>query len=46
MTLFPGSITDVLGLKVGHHTDARRPTGCTVVLCESGVACGVAEAYG
>jgi L-aminopeptidase/D-esterase-like protein len=41
MTLFPGSITDVQGLKVGHHTDPRRPTGCTVVLCESGVACGV-----
>jgi L-aminopeptidase/D-esterase-like protein len=39
--LFPGSITDIAGLKVGHHTDARRPTGCTVVLCEAGVACGV-----
>lgn len=41
MTAFPGSITDVAGLKVGHHTDTRRPTGCTVVLCESGAACGV-----
>jgi len=41
MATFPGSITDVQGLKVGHHTDARRLTGCTVVLCESGVACGV-----
>jgi L-aminopeptidase/D-esterase-like protein len=41
VTLFPGSITDVQGLKVGHHTDARRPTGCTVVLCEDGVVCGV-----
>jgi L-aminopeptidase/D-esterase-like protein len=39
--LFPGSITDIAGLKVGHHTDTRRPTGCTVVLCEAGVACGV-----
>ncbi len=39
--LFPGSITDIAGLKVGHHTDARRPTGCTVVLCETGVVCGV-----
>lgn len=39
--LFPGSITDVQGLKVGHHTDTRRPTGCTVVLCEAGVTCGV-----
>jgi L-aminopeptidase/D-esterase-like protein len=41
MTAFPGSITDGAGLKVGHHTDARRPTGCTVVLCEAGAACGV-----
>ena len=39
--LFPGSITDVSGLKVGHHTDTRRPTGCTVVLCEAGVTCSV-----
>ncbi|MFI4931685.1 MAG: P1 family peptidase [Burkholderiales bacterium] len=41
MTLFPGSITDVQGLKVGHDTNSRRPTGCTVVLCEAGVTCGV-----
>ncbi|HEY6513292.1 MAG TPA: P1 family peptidase [Burkholderiaceae bacterium] len=41
MTLFSGSLTDVQGLKVGHHTDPRRPTGCTVVLCEQGVTCGV-----
>lgn len=39
--LFPGSITDVQPLKVGHHTDPRRPTGCTVVLCEGGAVCGV-----
>ncbi|HVO05417.1 MAG TPA: P1 family peptidase [Burkholderiaceae bacterium] len=39
--MFPGAITDVQGLKVGHHTDRRRPTGCTVVLCESGAVCGV-----
>jgi len=36
-----GSITDVAGLKVGHFTDPRRPTGCTVVLCEQGAVCGV-----
>lgn len=41
MALFPGSITDIQGLRVGHHTDARRPTGCTVVLCEPAAACGV-----
>jgi L-aminopeptidase/D-esterase-like protein len=37
----PGSITDVAGLKVGHFTDARRPTGCTVLLCEHGAVAGV-----
>lgn len=36
-----GGLTDVAGLKVGHHTDARRPTGCTVVLAEAGAVCGV-----
>jgi L-aminopeptidase/D-esterase-like protein len=36
-----GSICDVAGLSVGHYTDARRPTGCTVVRCEQGAVCGV-----
>ncbi|HZT31976.1 MAG TPA: P1 family peptidase [Bryobacteraceae bacterium] len=36
-----GSICDVDGLKVGHDTDARRPTGCTVVLTEGGAVAGV-----
>ena len=35
------SITDVSGLSVGHWTDARRPTGCTVVLCPEGAVAGV-----
>ena len=39
--MHPGSITDVAPLKVGHFTDSRRPTGCTVVLCEAGATCGV-----
>jgi L-aminopeptidase/D-esterase-like protein len=39
--LFPGAITDIAGLRVGHHTDARRPTGCTVLLCPQGATCGV-----
>ncbi len=39
--LFPGAITDVAGLRVGHYTDSRRPTGCSVVLCPQGVTCGV-----
>jgi L-aminopeptidase/D-esterase-like protein len=36
-----GGLTDVTGLKVGHFTDTRRPTGCTVVLAEAGAVCGV-----
>ena len=39
--MFPGAITDVAGLRVGHFTDPRRPTGCTVLLCERGVVAGV-----
>ncbi len=36
-----GAITDVPGVKVGHFTDPRRPTGCTVVLTEEGAVGGV-----
>ncbi|RPH46113.1 MAG: peptidase S58 family protein [Burkholderiales bacterium] len=36
-----GAITDVAGLRVGHYTDPRRPTGCTVVLAGEGATCGV-----
>ncbi len=36
-----GSITEVAGIKVGHFTDSRRPTGCTVILCEEGAVGGV-----
>ena len=36
-----GGLTDVAGIKVGHFTDDRRPTGCTVVLTEGGAVCGV-----
>jgi L-aminopeptidase/D-esterase-like protein len=36
-----GTITDVAGVRVGHHTDERRPTGCTVVLTEAGAVGGV-----
>jgi L-aminopeptidase/D-esterase-like protein len=36
-----GGLTDVAGLRVGHFTDPRRPTGCTVVLAEGGAVCGV-----
>jgi len=36
-----GSITDVAGIEVGHFTDTRRPTGCTVVLARDGAVAGV-----
>ncbi|HVB98213.1 MAG TPA: P1 family peptidase [Candidatus Dormibacteraeota bacterium] len=36
-----GGLTDVEGIKVGHFTDHRRPTGCTVILCEKGGFTGV-----
>ena len=35
------SITDVQGVKVGHFTETRRPTGCTVMLFEKGATAGV-----
>lgn len=35
------SLTDVTGIEVGHFTDARRPTGCTVVLAREGAVGGV-----
>lgn len=34
-------LTAVDGIKVGHHTLAERPTGCTVVLTEAGAVAGV-----
>jgi L-aminopeptidase/D-esterase-like protein len=36
-----GSLTDVPGIKVGHHTYTSRPTGCTVVLTENGAVASV-----
>lgn len=43
---YPGSITDVAGLAVGHAAMASRPTGCTVLLCPKGAAAGVAQRGG
>lgn len=37
----PGSITDVAGIKVGHFTDSRRPTGCTAMIFEDLASAGV-----
>jgi L-aminopeptidase/D-esterase-like protein len=39
--LMNGTITDVAGVQVGHFTDARRPTGCTVILTPGGAVGGV-----
>jgi L-aminopeptidase/D-esterase-like protein len=36
-----GAITDVAGIEVGHFTDSRRPTGCTVVIARDGAVGGV-----
>lgn len=37
----PGSLVDVGSIRVGHYTDTRRPTGCTVVIFERGAVAGV-----
>jgi L-aminopeptidase/D-esterase-like protein len=37
----PGAITDVAGIEVGHFTDDRRPTGCSVVIVREGAVAGV-----
>src|SRR4051812_3612223 len=35
-----GSLTDVPGIRVGHYTDPRRPTGCTAILFDEPVTAG------
>jgi L-aminopeptidase/D-esterase-like protein len=35
-----GSLTDVAGVRVGHFTDSRRPTGCTAILFDSAPTAG------
>jgi len=37
----PPGLTAVAGLEVGHFTDSRRPTGCTVVIARAGAVAGV-----
>ncbi len=41
----PAGLTAVAGIKVGHHTLKERPTGCTVILVESG-ATGAVDVRG
>jgi len=36
-----GAITDVAGIEVGHFSDTRRPTGCTVIITREGAVAGV-----
>jgi L-aminopeptidase/D-esterase-like protein len=36
-----GSITDVPGVRVGHFSDSRRPTGCTAIVFDGEAAAGV-----
>ena len=36
-----GSLTDVPGIKVGHYTDVRRPTGCTAIIFDEAASAGV-----
>lgn len=40
------SITDVRGIKVGHHTDSLALTGCTVILYEDGAVGGIDQRGG
>lgn len=41
MAALRDAITDVRGIKVGHWTNRRAATGCTVVLCPDGATGGV-----
>jgi len=41
-----GSITDVGSVTVGHFTETRRPTGCTVILTPEGATGGVDQRGG
>lgn len=38
---YSGRITDVPGLRVGHHTDIDNGTGCTVIICDDPAYAGV-----
>jgi L-aminopeptidase/D-esterase-like protein len=38
---YPGAITDVSGIEVGHYSDTRRPTGCSVIIARAGAVAGV-----
>ena len=39
--MYPGYITDVVGIKVGHGQSEVGMTGCSVIICEEGATGGV-----
>ncbi|MDY0235845.1 MAG: P1 family peptidase [Gudongella sp.] len=39
--MYPGYLTDVEGIKVGHAENKEAMTGCSVVICEDGATGGV-----
>jgi L-aminopeptidase/D-esterase-like protein len=38
-----GTLTTIEGIRVGHHTLAERPTGCTVILVDGDAVAGVSQ---
>ena len=38
---YSGSITDVVGITVGHHTDLVNGTGCTAILSKNNAVAGI-----
>lgn len=39
--MYPGYLTDLPGIKVGHSQSEKGMTGCTVIICEEGATGGV-----
>lgn len=46
MQPYPGTITDVPGIKLGHAQDSTALTGCSVIMCEAGATGGVDQRGG
>src|SRR3989442_2026016 len=38
-----GTLTAISGIRVGHHTLAERPTGCTVLLFDGHAVAGISQ---
>ena len=39
--MYPGYLTDIEGIKLGHYTDDSALTGVSLAVCEEGAVCGV-----